>query len=240
METFHEVSQGLGDVQQLYSQGDVSLEQRALAEQYYFATLHQLINKLDPARREHRELVDDIHEKLSDKYFCNLSVFQSLPDVWAIDQVFPVVPLHRLDEEPLRRAMLEDLTCDSDGRIDLYVDGEGVESSLPVHAVNPGEPYLLGFFMVGAYQEILGDMHNLFGDTDAVNLDVHADGRHELCGAEHGDQSDELLRYVHFDPDRLRAVYRQRIEQAELTGLQARQYLEELEAGLTGYTYHED
>ena len=102
-------------------------------------------------------------------YVCNLSVFQSMPDVWGIDQIFPILPLHRLDEEPLRRATLQDLTCDSDGHIEYYVDGEGVESSLPLHALRADEPYLLGIFLIGAYQEILGDQHNLFGDTDAVN-----------------------------------------------------------------------
>jgi len=171
--------------------------------------------------------------------FCNLSIFQSLPDVWAIDQVFPIVPLQRLDERPDRRARIEDLTCDSDGRIDFYVDGAGIENSMPLHAINKYESYLLGFFLVGAYQEILGDMHNLFGDTDAVNLEVHADGSYQLSQPEHGDRADELLRYVHFDPHRLRAVYRQRIQSADLSESQARQFLAELEAGLSGYTYHE-
>jgi arginine decarboxylase len=240
LETFHDVSQALEEVQQSYSQGDINLSQRSCAEQYYFAILQRLSRMLQPGRREHRALIDDLNQKLADKYFCNLSIFQSLPDVWAIDQIFPIVPLHRLDEEPQRRATIEDLTCDSDGRIDLYVDGNGIENSLPLHAVNPDELYLLGIFMVGAYQEILGDIHNLFGDTDAVNLEIHADGAYELCQPEHGDRADELLRYVHFEPDRLRAVYRQRVQAAALPPARARQFLAELEAGLTGYTYHED
>ena len=185
-------------------------------------------------------VADDWLSKLADKYFCNLSIFQSLPDVWALDQLFPIVPLQRLDEEPTRRTTLEDLTCDSDGRIDCYVDGEGVESSLPVHTVKPDQPYLLGIFMVGAYQEILGDMHNLFGDTDAVNLDIRPDGSYALSQPEHGDRVDELLRYVHFEPDRLRAAYRQRISAAELPAADADRFLKELEAGLTGYTYLEE
>jgi len=227
--------QAFEDVQHAYCQGDVNLSQRALAEQYYFAILKHLSDALDPGHREQHKLIDDLNQKLTDKVFCNLSVFQSLPDVWAIDQIFPIVPLQRLDEEPDRRAVIEDLTCDSDGRIDYYVNGKGIESSLPLHTVRSGEPYLLGFFMVGAYQEILGDMHNLFGDTDTVNLEVHADGTFSLVEAEHGDRTDELLSYVHFDPDRLRAAYRRRVENAE-----ARQFLAELESGLTGYTYHED
>jgi arginine decarboxylase len=136
--------------------------------------------------------------------------------------------------------VLEDLTCDSDGRMDAYVDGESIENTLPVHRVQAGQPYLLGIFLVGAYQEILGDMHNLFGDTDAVNLEIDSNGQYSLSGAEHGDRADELLRYVHFDPDKLRAVYRQRVQAAGLGASEASRYLAELEAGLSGYTYHED
>jgi len=239
-ETLTAAVQAFEDVQHGYCQGYVNLNQRALAEQYYFAILKRLSDVLDPGHREQRKLIDELNQKLTDKVFCNLSVFQSLPDVWAIDQIFPIVPLHRLDEEPDRRAIIQDLTCDSDGRIDYYVDSEGIESSLPLHAVKSGEPYLLGFFMVGAYQEILGDRHNLFGDTDAVNLEVHADGSFSLGHAEHGDRADELLSYVHFEPDRLRAAYRRRIQNAGLSSSEARQFLAELESGLTGYTYHED
>jgi arginine decarboxylase len=239
-EIFADVSRTLEEVQQSYVQGYLNLAQRSLAEQYFFATLQQLVRIARPGQAVQRELIDELNEKLADKYFCNMSVFQSLPDVWAIEQIFPIVPLHRLDEEPDRRAVIEDLTCDSDGRIDLYVDGNGIEKSIPLHSVKPDEPYLLGFFMVGAYQEILGDMHNLFGDTDAVNLEIRADGSHALQQAEHGDRVDELLRYVHFEPDRLRAVYRQRVQAAKLPSSLARQCLSELEAGLTGYTYLED
>jgi arginine decarboxylase len=239
-ETLAAALQAFEDVEHAYCQGYVNLSQRALAEQYYFAILKRLSGVLDPGNREQRKLTEELNQKLTDKFFCNLSVFQSLPDVWAIDQIFPIVPLHRLDEEPDRRGIIEDLTCDSDGRIDYYVDGKGIESSLPLHAVRSGEPYLLGFFMVGAYQEILGDMHNLFGDTDAVNLEVNADGSFYLGQAEHGDRVDELLSYVHFEPDRLRAAYRRRLQNAGLSSSEARQFLAELESGLTGYTYHED
>src|SRR5699024_1017417 len=120
---------------------------------------------------------------------------------WAIDQIFPILPVHRLDERPRQRVTIGDLTCDSDGRIDHYVDGEGVENTLPAHAQRPGEPYLLEFFMVGAYQEILGDMHNLFGDTDAVNVELDGRGGWRLSEAEQGDRAESLLRYVHFDPE---------------------------------------
>jgi arginine decarboxylase len=203
-----------------------------------------VLPRLDPGLRAHREAVDELRSKLAEKYFCNFSVFQSVPDAWAIDQVFPILPIQRLDERPALRATLCDLTCDSDGRIDLYVDRGGPEPTLPAHALRPGEPYLIGFFMVGAYQEILGDMHNLFGDTNAVNVVVvppaagGADtGGWKLEGAEHGDRTDELLRYVHLAPEELAQAYRRKMAATTLPAAQRAALLAELEAGLTGYTY---
>ncbi len=237
LETWHEAERAMDDILGAYNRGLLSLKQRAHGEQLYYTILQHLRHRLQPDRREHREILDSLNEILADKYFCNLSVFQSLPDVWALDQIFPIVPLHRLDETPTRRTTLEDLTCDSDGRIDYYVDGEGIEHSLPVHAIKPGEEYLLGIFMVGAYQEILGDMHNLFGDTDAVDIEIQEDGSHRLSHAEKGDRVDELLRYVHFDPQQLREAYRKLVESAGLSDAETTQYLGEMEAGLAGYTY---
>jgi arginine decarboxylase len=163
-----------------------------------------------------------------------------MPDVWGIDQIFPIMPLHRLDEEPLRRATLQDLTCDSDGHIEYYVDGEGVESSLPLHALRAGEPYLLGIFLIGAYQEILGDMHNLFGDTDAVNVELTPDGGYRLVEPRHGDTVEELLRYVEFDPAQLLARYREKIAAAGLEPQEQTAYQQFLASGLEGYTYLEE
>ncbi|HKK14280.1 MAG TPA: biosynthetic arginine decarboxylase [Gammaproteobacteria bacterium] len=241
LESYHDASHWLAEAQSMYLHGVLSIEQRARVESLYFAICHRVQPLLQGAKREHRDVLDELNEKLADKYFCNLSVFQSLPDVWAIDQIFPIMPLHRLDEPPTRRAVLQDLTCDSDGHIGRYVEGSGVESTLPVHPCRPGEPYLLGVFLVGAYQEILGDMHNLFGDTNAVNVEAAEDGGHRLLQPEHGDTVDELLSYVHYATDALREAYRRKISQAP--GLSAREqasYLEELEAGLGGYTYLED
>ncbi len=234
---WHETRQAMDDILAEHSKGRLTLKQRAEGEQYYYAILRRLRGRLQAERQDHRELLVTLNELLADKHFCNLSIFQSLPDVWAIDQVFPVVPLHRLDETPTRHTTLEDLTCDSDGRIDYYVDGEGIEHTLPVHDIKPGEEYLLGIFMVGAYQEILGDMHNLFGDTDAVDIEIQEDGSHRLIHAEQGDRVDELLRYVHFDPAQLREAYNRLVEEAGLKKPEASQYLDEMEAGLTGYTY---
>ncbi len=240
LEVYHDTVHWLAEVQSMYTHGVLSIAQRARAEQLHAATCWRVRALLQPAIRAHREVLDELNERLADKYFCNLSVFQSLPDVWAIDQIFPIVPLHRLDEPPVRRAVILDLTCDSDGRIDHYVDREGVESSLPLHKWRSEEPYLLGFFLVGAYQEILGDMHNLFGDTDSVNVVLDEGGGYRLEDAQHGDTVDTLLRYVHFDPDELRERYRAKIRSAELDEGRRAAYREILEAGLEGYTYLED
>ncbi len=240
LEVYHDAVHWLSEAQAMYTHGVLSLAQRARAEEYYFAICRRVLGLLQPGLRAHREAIDELHEKLADKYFCNFSLFQSLPDVWGIDQIFPIVPLQRLDQEPQRRAILQDLTCDSDGRIDRYVDSEGVESSLRVHELRTGEPYLLGFFLVGAYQEILGDMHNLFGDTDSVNVVQEADGSYRLEGAERGDTVGDLLRYVHFNPEDLMQAYRNKVAASGLSESQQLEYLETLATGLEGYTYFEE
>jgi arginine decarboxylase len=220
----------------------MDLAGRARAEELFFATCRALATRLNPGVRAHRELSDEVNALMADKLFCNFSVFQSLPDIWALDQIFPIVPLQRLDEEPRVRAVVHDLTCDSDGCISHYVDEGGIEASLPIHAPEAAEgPYLLGFFLVGAYQEILGDIHNLFGDTDAVNveLDAKADKGYRLLEPERGDSADELLSYVHFDPRTLLVRYRRKLDQAGLERAVREQYFVELKAGLYGYTYLE-
>jgi arginine decarboxylase len=190
-----------------------------------------------------REASLSCQESISvDKYFCNFSVFQSLPDVWAINQVFPIVPLQRLGEEPTRQGVLVDLSCDSDGRIDDYaVEGE-VRHALPLHPLKAGERYYLGIFLVGAYQEILGDIHNLFGDTNAINvlLDANAAKGYRLLSPEHGDRADQLLEQVHFDVDRLRAGYRSKAASHVESAKQRQRLLHILESGLSGYTYLEE
>jgi arginine decarboxylase len=219
-----------------YTCGGITLAQRAHGESLYYALCRRLQRLLAESQEPPPEL-DTINRQLADKYFCNLSVFQSMPDVWGIDQLFPVVPLHRLDEAPQRRAILHDLTCDSDGHIEYYVDSAGVESSLPVHAVKEGEPYLLGFFLLGAYQEILGDMHNLFGDTDAVNVELTETGAVRLIEPRHGDTVDTLLRYVEFNPTRLLASYRDKIAAAGLSEEEGASCLQMLKDVLGGTTY---
>lgn len=239
-EAYHDAAYWLSEAQSLYIHGVLDLAQRAQAEQLYYAICHKVQPLLNPATRSHRELLDELTDKLAAKLFLNFSVFQSLPDVWAIDQIFPIMPLHRLNERPESRAVLQDLTCDSDGCIKYYVDGEGIATSLPLPPYQQGEPYLLGIFLVGAYQEILGDMHNLFGDTDAVNVELTDDGGYRLVEPEHGDTVADLLRYVHFEPTRMLAAYRAKIAATDLDKPHRDALLRELEAGLQGYTYLEE
>ena len=237
LERLHDAAHWLGEAQALFTHGVIDLPARAAAERLYVQVCLGVQDQLDPDIRSHRETLDELREKLAEKYFCNLSFFQSLPDVWAIDQVFPILPVHRLEERPDIRATLCDLTCDSDGRIDHYVDRGGIENTLALHALKSGERYLLGFFMVGAYQEILGDMHNLFGDTNAVNLTLTEDGGYALSEAEHGDRADELLRYVHLAPDELTQTYRRKLAAADIDPATRDAWFAELQAGLSGYTY---
>lgn len=237
IESLHDAAQFFADAQAQYALGLLSLPQRAYAEAAYYALAHAVLPRLDPTIRAQREAYDELREKLSAKYFCNFSVFQSVPDAWAIDQVFPIMPIHRLDERPEVRARLCDLTCDSDGRLDQYVDREGLMPTLALHPLREGEPYLIGFFMVGAYQEILGDMHNLFGDTNAVNVVLDGAGGWRLEGAESGDRTDELLRYVHLEPEKLAAAYRGKLAASGLPAAEQAALYAELETGLSGYTY---
>lgn len=225
----------MAQIQARFVAGEIGMPERAEAE-HEAAGVYRALAALEPADADERAAVTAAREKLASKYFVNFSVFQSVPDVWALDQVFPVMPLTRLQEQPGERARLCDLTCDSDGRLDRYVDDNGLDTTLPLHALTPGEPYRIGIFLVGAYQENLGDMHNLFGDTDVVNVELR-DGDWQLTDAQHGDRADELLRYVHFEPDTLRVAYRRKLAAA---GLDARARAEceaLLEAGLAGYTY---
>jgi len=241
VEAYHDAAHYLSQAQAMFTHGVLTLAERARAEQIYFATCWKVRELLEPAAKAHREVFDELNEKLADKYFCNFSVFQSMPDHWAIEQIFPVMPINRLNEPPTRRVVLQDITCDSDGRVDQYVNAEGIDTTLPLHAPRDNEPYLLGMFLVGAYQEILGDLHNLFGDTDSVHVELAPDGRPRLVAPRRGDTVDSVLRFVHFDPEDLLAAYRQKVSQATWLDAKSRDtYLTELAAGLEGYTYLED
>lgn len=239
-EIYHNATHSMQEAHTLYNQGQFTLEQRAYAEQCYFSICWKVRALLQAKTKAHRDILDELNEKLADKYFCNFSIFQSTPDIWAISQIFPIVPLHRLDEAPLRRGRIHDITCDSDGRIDYYVDGEGIESSLPLHTLKNDQAYLLGIFLVGAYQEILGDMHNLFGDSDSINVVLQNKGNYKLEQAARGDTVKTVLEFVKFDCEALLNAYKKKIVETELSEKQKTLYLHELESGLTGYTYLED
>ena len=194
--------------------------------------------------------MDDIPEELqglesllSDTYFCNFSVFQSMPDSWAIDQLFPIMPIHRLNEAPTRRAVLGDITCDSDGKVDRFIDLRDVRNTLQLHPFN-GEPYYLGAFLLGAYQEILGDLHNLLGDTNAVHVSIDEDGEVSFDDFIKGDTVREVLAYVQYNAEKLTESLRKDVERAvragRITLTESRQLLRFYEAGLDGYTYLEE
>lgn len=240
LELHHDAEFWLSEIKHQYLHGVLNLEQRVCGEQLYFKLCQQIWLRLDYGVRAHRVVLDELQEKLADKYFCNFSVFQSLPDVWALNQIFPIMPLQRLHEQPTRRAVLQDLTCDSDGCIAQYVDHGSIENTLSLHGINADDDYLIGVFLVGAYQEILGDMHNLFGDTDAVNIELTTDG-YTVTGIERGDQVNELLEYVHYNTEHLAQRYQQKLSTcARVTDATQQAYSQELNAGLTGYTYLED
>ena len=235
-ELYHEAQYQLAEGQSLYALGRLSLADRAQLDDLYYAIVNAVRSRLKPDERSHRQVLDELNETLVDKYFVNFSVFESVPDIWAINQVFPIVPISGLDREPDRRGVIADLTCDSDGRIDQYVDADGVDVSLPLHAPRAGESYLLGLFMVGAYQETLGDIHNLFGDTDAVSVRLTGSG-FTLGEQRRGDSTDLMLDYVGYDLAALRAEYRSKIDQSAIGDDEAQALLAHLEAGLTAYTY---
>ena len=232
-----DVHDALHDIQLRFNQGSINLNERARAEQSYYQVCSRLHQRIDPANASLQPVLSKLNEILADKVFCNFSLFQSMPDIWAIDQVFPIVPLQRLDEEPDRRAILHDLTCDSDGRIDLYVNEHGIENTLALHDIEDEEDYLLGFFMVGAYQETLGDIHNLFGDTASANVILNEDGSIHLEQLYHGEDVDQLLSHVEYDPAVIRQQILDKARASTLTEDEREELMAELQTTLQGYSY---
>ncbi|AUZ06224.2 arginine decarboxylase [Vitreoscilla sp. C1] len=237
-ETYHRITVYFNELTTLYAEGKIGLAEKALGEQLY-SVLCQRLHKqllLLANQRSQRQVFDLLNDKLADKYFCNFSVFQSLPDTWAINQVLPIMPLHRLDEQPTRRAVLQDLTCDSDGKVSQYIDQQSIESNMPVHDLND-QPYLLGVFLVGAYQEILGDMHNLFGDTDSINVYVNDDGSVRLDGIEEHDTIEDMLAYVHLSSKEILNRYEEKIRVADLSANDKKAYFAVFCHGLKQSSY---
>lgn len=239
VELFHDAQHHHSEGLSLYALGQIDLTHRARIDDLFYAIAHAVRARLSSDERSHRDLLDELNERLVDKYFVNFSVFESIPDVWAIDQVFPILPIERLNEAPLRRGVVCDMTCDSDGMVKTYVENEGLDSSLPLHGLNAGESYRLGFFLVGAYQEILGDIHNLFGDTDTVEVKRDGEG-FSISQQRSGDTTDVMLDYVGYALADLRAAYTERVAAAQLGADESKLLAEALEAGLTGYTYLSD
>jgi arginine decarboxylase len=243
LESYHDAQQTLETAMSLFNAGYLPLHQRSQAETIYGAIcrkVHRLARQLDYVPEE----LKGLDAMLSETYFCNFSVFQSLPDSWAISQLFPIMPIHRLGERPTHRAVLGDLTCTSDGKIDRFIDRRDVKRTLPLHAFDGG-PYYLGAFLIGAYQEILGDLHNLFGDTNAVHVSMAPDNDDVIVETMiNGDSVREVLEYVEFDTSglvaRLRTAVDQAIRENRIDDRQAGRLLRFYEAGLDGYTYLED
>ena len=210
-----------------------------MAETIFFVTLNRIAALVENNRAAYQEIVTDLDSHLIDRYFCNFSLFQSLPDSWAIDQLFPIMPIHRLDERPERRGTLQDVTCDSDGKIDRFVGDKNGRPSLELHTVRDNEDYILGIFLTGAYQEILGDLHNLFGDTNAVHVRLGEQG-YEITDLVHGDTVTEVLNYVQFGASNLLATFRRKVNGSPgLSRQEQNTFIAEYVAGLEGYTYLE-
>jgi arginine decarboxylase len=242
LEAYHDAQQALDQALNLFSLGYLSLHQRTLAENLYWAIcrrVQKLVRELDYVPEE----LESLDAALSETYFCNFSLFQSMPDSWAIKQLFPIMPIHRLEEQPTHPAVLGDITCDSDGKVDQFIDRRDVKRTLLLHRYN-GQDYYLCAFLLGAYQEILGDMHNLFGDTNAVHVRLNEEGEAILDAVVKGDTVREVLKYVQFSAENLITKLRRDVETAVRDGRmgyeESGQLLRFYEEGLNGYTYLED
>jgi arginine decarboxylase len=241
LESYHDAQQALDSALNLFSLGYLTLQQRSLAENFYWAICRKILKYASELEYFPEEL-EGLDGMLSDTYFCNFSLFQSMPDSWAVKQLFPIMPVHRLNESPTRQAVLGDISCDSDGKVDQFIDRRDVNKTLPLHPLNGG-PYILGAFLLGAYQEILGDLHNLFGDTNAVHVNLDDQGDVVLETVVQGDTVREVLNYVQYSVQSLVDAFRKDVELAvreqrigyEESGRLLRFY----EEGLQGYTYLE-
>jgi arginine decarboxylase len=238
-EAYHDASYDKEKAQGFFNNGVLSLRERANAELLHLCTINAVRAAAHRHPDEFEDIINDLDAALVDRYFCNFSLFQSLPDNWAIDQLFPIMPIHRLDEEPTRRGTLQDVSCDSDGKIDRFVGQKGGNPSLELHPFTDGDPYILGIFLTGAYQEILGDLHNLFGDTNAVHVRLR-EGGYEITDLVHGDTVTEVLNYVQFRASDLLATFRRKVQGASgITRDEANMFIADYVAGLEGYTYLE-
>ena len=240
-ESWHDALQIREEALDLFSLGMLDLRTRALVEKLFWSIARDVRDIVSDLKHVPDEL-RKVNKMLPEKYFCNFSLFQSLPDSWAIDQLFPIMPICRLDERPTKSATIQDITCDSDGKISNFISPQGTASSLMVHPLKPGEPYYLGVFLVGAYQEILGDMHNLFGDTNAVHISVYRD-HYEIDQIIDGETVAEVLDYVQYNPKKLvrnvETWVTRSMKEGRITPEEGREFLSTYRSGLYGYTYLE-
>lgn len=241
LEDWHDAEQIRDEALELFSHGIVDLQTRAEIESMYWSVCHE-INAIAKSLKHVPDELRGLDKLLADKYFCNFSIFQSLPDSWAIDQLFPIMPIQRLGERPTRKATLQDITCDSDGKIANFVCDGHISQVLPVHALKKNEPYYLGVFLVGAYQEILGDMHNLFGDTNAVHISVK-DGKYNIDQIFDGETVEEVLDYVQYNPKKLvrqlEIWVTKSVKAGKISLEEGKEFLSNYRSGLYGYTYLE-
>jgi arginine decarboxylase len=240
LESYHDALEYKDQVLQLFNLGHLSLESRVTCESLFWATCEKILMLVRTQPHVPEEL-EGLEKALSDTYFCNFSMFQSLPDAWAVDQLFPIAPIHRLNEEPTRRATLADITCDSDGKIDSFIDLRDVKHVLELHGKPEGQDYYLGIFLVGAYQEILGDLHNLFGDTNTVHVMLNSEGEWDVKDVVAGDTVSEVLSFVDYSPSDLLGRLRNNVEGALrkklLTIEESRTLINRFRQGMIGYTY---
>ena len=241
LEDWHDAEQIREDCLDMFAHGMVDLKTRAEIEAMYWSVCHE-INSIAKTLKHVPDELRGLDKLLADKYFCNFSIFQSLPDCWGIDQLFPVMPIERLNEKPTRNCTIQDITCDSDGKITNFTTGGALSNVLPVHALRKGEQYLLGVFLVGAYQEILGDMHNLFGDTTAAHISVK-NGTYHIDQIIDGETVDEVLEYVQYNPKKLVRQLEQwvtkSVRQGKISLEEGKEFLSNYRSGLYGYTYLE-
>ncbi|MBY0230986.1 MAG: biosynthetic arginine decarboxylase, partial [Gemmataceae bacterium] len=243
LEGYHDALQAVEEAVDLFNLGGMEIGHRAHVERLFWSVCSKILRMVRELDYTPEEL-QGLEALLSDTYFCNFSVFQSMPDSWAIKQLFPIMPIHRLNEEPTRRAVLGDITCDSDGKVDQFIDLRDVRNTLQLHPLKAEEPYYLGAFLLGAYQEILGDLHNLFGDTNAVHVSVDEDGEYTIDEVIKGDTVREVLAYVQYNGEKMTELLRKDLERAVKAGrispAESKKFIHFYEDGLDGYTYLEE
>jgi arginine decarboxylase len=241
LETWHDAQQIREEALDKFSFGLIDLRTRAMIERLFWSIAKE-VHIMSTKTKHIPDELRQISRMLSDKYFCNFSLFQSLPDAWAIDQIFPIMPIHRLNEEPLRTATIQDMTCDSDGKIDNFISTTNSRHQMPVHSLKGKEPYYLGVFLVGAYQEILGDLHNLFGDTNAVHVSVDSHG-YKIDQIIDGESVAEVLDYVQYNSKKMVRTVETWVTSSVKNGIitleEGKEFLSNYRSGLYGYTYLE-